>query len=181
MSSIQSPRGPNVIDRVFGPEGYLAQAFPAYQQRDGQITMSREVLGTLCNKGTLLVEAPCGVGKSVSYLVPAIFTALRTRTPVIIATAGIVLQEQLLNKDLPMLQKVLPRDFTGGVRRRAPHIWVHHSVYDSEVVALLKVKDEGAEVFRGGVKFSIRDDGNIIVPVDLSPEEHVGLTRVWVE
>ena len=60
----------------------------------------------------LVVEAGTGVGKSFAYLVPAILAATDRKIKVVVSTHTIALQEQLLQKDIPFLQAVLPIEFT---------------------------------------------------------------------
>ena len=60
---------------------------------------------------TLCVEAPTGVGKSFAYLVPAIYFATDTKQPVLITTETINLQEQLIHKDIPLLEQILGIEF----------------------------------------------------------------------
>lgn len=60
----------------------------------------------------LLVEAGTGVGKSFAYLLPAIRFAVQQRKRVVISTHTISLQEQLIDKDIPLLQAVYPDEFT---------------------------------------------------------------------
>src|SRR5271156_858674 len=59
-----------------------------------------------------MVEAGTGVGKSFAYLLPAIDFAVRNRKRVVISTHTISLQEQLIEKDIPLLQAVYPDEFT---------------------------------------------------------------------
>ncbi|HEY6071682.1 MAG TPA: helicase C-terminal domain-containing protein, partial [Chthoniobacterales bacterium] len=65
----------------------------------------------------LVVEAGTGVGKSLAYLVPAILFALEQHKKAIISTHTINLQEQLLNKDIPILKKVLPVEFEAALMK----------------------------------------------------------------
>src|SRR5207302_7041110 len=60
----------------------------------------------------LLVEAGTGVGKSFAYLLPAIDYAVKNKKRVVISTHTISLQEQLIEKDIPLLQAVYPDEFT---------------------------------------------------------------------
>src|SRR5919107_2804355 len=60
----------------------------------------------------LLAEAGTGVGKSFAYLLPAIDYVLRTKKRVVISTHTISLQEQLVEKDIPLLQSVYPDEFS---------------------------------------------------------------------
>ena len=66
----------NYIDEVFGPSGFLAQKFAGYEPRKAQIEIVRAIDDALTNEKNLLIEAPCGTGKGLSYLVPAIRHAL---------------------------------------------------------------------------------------------------------
>jgi len=84
----------------------LPAAWPGYTARAGQLAMVDAVSGAIDRGEHLVVEAPCGTGKSLAYLVPAILRARATGRPAIIATASIALQEQLVAKDLPALRDV---------------------------------------------------------------------------
>jgi ATP-dependent DNA helicase DinG len=97
---------------VFGPEGLIAQAHPEYEHRPGQIEMARAVMRAFEEKRHLIVEAGTGTGKTLAYLVPAVAAALGGRGRVIISTGTKNLQEQLMEKDIPFLQGVLPKKFT---------------------------------------------------------------------
>jgi len=95
------------VAAVFGQSGALARAFPGYAPRDGQVVMARLVHETAREGGGCLADAPCGTGKSLAYLAPSILHALKSNTRVVVATAGIPLQEQLVQKDLPALRRAL--------------------------------------------------------------------------
>lgn len=99
------------IDSVFGFGGLLAKKFPSYEMRSGQVGLANAVEHALTTSSHLLGEGPCGVGKSLAYLVPAIKKAVDTNNRVVVATANIALQEQLVRKDLPLLASILPFPF----------------------------------------------------------------------
>ena len=86
----------------------LKKEFPDFEHRPQQVEMAEAVFSCLQNNERLLVEAGTGVGKSFAYLVPAILSNKKT----IISTATIALQDQLINKDLTFLQKILPQKFS---------------------------------------------------------------------
>src|SRR5918996_283955 len=96
---------------VFGPEGLIAQAHPEYEYRPGQVDMARAVLRAFEEKRHLIVEAGTGTGKTLAYLVPAVAAALGGNGRVIVSTGTKNLQEQLMEKDIPFLQGILPRRF----------------------------------------------------------------------
>lgn len=74
--------------------------------------MADAVESNLDSKGRLLVEAGTGVGKSFAYLVPAIRRILERRERVVVCTHTISLQEQIFEKDVPLLKAVIPDEFT---------------------------------------------------------------------
>ena len=94
---------------VFGPDGLIAKAHPEYEYRPGQIDMARAVMRAFEEKRHLIVEA--GTGKTLAYLVPAVAAALGGNGRVIVSTGTKNLQEQLMEKDIPFLQSVLPKPF----------------------------------------------------------------------
>ena len=96
---------------VFGPEGLIAKAHPDYEYRPGQIEMAQAVMRAFEEKRHLIVEAGTGTGKTLAYLVPAVAAALGGNGRVIVSTGTKNLQEQLMEKDIPFLQSILPRQF----------------------------------------------------------------------
>ncbi|HKN82256.1 MAG TPA: helicase C-terminal domain-containing protein [Pyrinomonadaceae bacterium] len=96
---------------VFGPEGLIARAHPEYEYRPGQIEMARAVMRAFEEKRHLIVEAGTGTGKTLAYLVPAVAAALGGNGRVIVSTGTKNLQEQLMEKDIPFLQTILPKPF----------------------------------------------------------------------
>jgi ATP-dependent DNA helicase DinG len=85
----------------------LTSAWKGYAPRAGQLSMTGAVAKTIEQGGISAHESPCGVGKSLAYLVPAILHADREGRTVIVVTASIALQEQLVGKDLPALATAL--------------------------------------------------------------------------
>lgn len=102
----------DLVDDAFGPGGWISRRKANYAPREGQIILSRAIATAIEGKGRILAEGPCGTGKSYAYAVPAIASAFRSGQKAMIVTAGIALQEQLVNHDLPFLQKALPWEFT---------------------------------------------------------------------
>lgn len=96
---------------IFEKGGVIANTMDRFEHRPQQISMVRGVTDTF-NKGEfLLVEAGTGTGKSLSYLVPAIYWALQNDQRVIVSTNTKNLQEQLFFKDIPFLMKTLQAHF----------------------------------------------------------------------
>jgi len=89
------------------------------QHRPGQEQMAHEVAEAFTTGRHLLVQAGTGTGKSLAYLIPAMLAAQQTKKPVIVATATLALQSQLVGRDLPVftkaLAKALPRPPTFAI------------------------------------------------------------------
>lgn len=98
------------VETIFSPAGLLSRA-SNFEYRPQQQAMAVAVARALESGGHLCVEAGTGVGKSLAYLVPAILHAVRRKQKAVISTHTINLQEQLTDKDLPMLAAVLPERF----------------------------------------------------------------------
>jgi len=112
ISTIESqPAGSGVdlvrqVEEIFSPTGILSRA-KNFEYRPQQQAMAVAVARALEGREHLAVEAGTGVGKSLAYLVPAILFALAQKKKAVISTHTINLQEQLTQKDLPMLSAVL--------------------------------------------------------------------------
>ena len=97
---------------ILGPGGAIARRLHRYEERPEQLMMARAVARAIEGESHLMVEAGTGVGKSFAYLVPAILAASEAGKKVVVSTHTISLQEQLLEKDIPLLQAVMPQEFT---------------------------------------------------------------------
>jgi ATP-dependent DNA helicase DinG len=94
------------VEEIFSPNGILSRA-KNFEFRPQQQEMAVAVARALQNGGHLAVEAGTGVGKSIAYLIPAILFAVSHSKKAVVSTHTINLQEQLTEKDLPMLAGVL--------------------------------------------------------------------------
>lgn len=98
-----------------GVSGRMQELFPGYEQREGQRIMYDEVHTALSDDSHLLVEAGTGTGKSLGYLLPSLYYGLKENKKIVVTTHTIQLQEQLRQRDLPLLQEVLPVPFKAAV------------------------------------------------------------------
>ena len=87
------------LDDVFGPRGPLARTLAGFTSRRSQLAMAKRVALAIENRAPLVVEAGTGTGKTFAYLVPALLSGKR----VLISTGTRTLQDQLFNKDLPLV------------------------------------------------------------------------------
>jgi ATP-dependent DNA helicase DinG len=91
------------LEAVFGAAGPFARTLPGYEPRPGQLQMAQLVERGILEGMHTIVEAGTGVGKSLAYLVPAI----RSGKKVVLSTGTIALQEQLVLKDIPLVERAL--------------------------------------------------------------------------
>src|SRR5450432_1663799 len=104
---------PATLQNILGQDGAVARRLgDRYEFRSQQLEMASSVERAFKEGHHLLVEAGTGVGKSFAYLLPAIDYAVRTKKRVVISTHTIALQEQLIEKDIPLIQSVYPDEFT---------------------------------------------------------------------
>lgn len=93
--------------QIIKPEGVLSQVLKGFEPREAQQHMLKDVLDAFENDAIALIEAGTGTGKSIAYLIPALLWAIETKERTLISTNTITLQEQLIEKDIPLLTKAL--------------------------------------------------------------------------
>ena len=165
------------MQEIFGPEGLIAQAHPEYEYRPGQIDMARAVMRAFEEKRHLIVEAGTGTGKTLAYLVPAVSSALAGNGRVIISTGTKNLQEQLMEKDIPFLQSVLPSRFNATyMKGRSNYVCLHRlaRAEDSPVLEGLEEVDYFEEVSLWAKQTQIGDRSELAtLPESLSFWRHI--------
>ena len=130
------------MEEIFGKNGIIAKYHKDYEYRVGQIKMAEAVLRAFEEKKHLIVEAGTGTGKTLAYLVPAIAAAIGQKKRVIISTGTKNLQEQLMEKDVPFLQKVLPKKFTASAMKGRSNYACLYRIAKAENQPILEGLDE---------------------------------------
>ncbi len=102
---------PGEVAGHFAPDGCIGSALADYEERPEQLRMALAVTECFNQDAISLIEAGTGTGKSLAYLVPAVLRSLAGRERIVISTNTINLQEQLLRKDLPLLQRATGLEF----------------------------------------------------------------------
>ncbi len=121
--------------------------FKGFEYRQEQVKMAKIILDAFENSKNAVLEAPTGTGKSLAYLVPAVVFAKRHNKRVVISTNTKNLQQQLLKKDLPVLESIL--NFKSAIafgrnnylcKRKAENILSKGDafLFESDVYAILK-------------------------------------------
>ncbi|WP_410514845.1 ATP-dependent DNA helicase DinG [Paenibacillus sp. BR2-3] len=99
----------------------LQDSLPHYESREAQEIMFGEVMTALEEDKHLLIEAGTGTGKSLGYLLPAIYQSVRTEQKVMVSTHTINLQDQLRERDIPLLTQVVPFPFKAAIFKGRGH------------------------------------------------------------
>ncbi|PKG24101.1 ATP-dependent DNA helicase DinG [Niallia nealsonii] len=89
-------------------EKQMERALPFFRKRQGQLKMMETIYEAFCDNNHRLIEAGTGIGKSLAYLLPAAYFAFANKKQIVISTYTTQLQEQLINKELPLLKSTLP-------------------------------------------------------------------------
>ena len=100
------------VESALAPGGPVANSLERFEDRAEQRAMAAAVDRAMREGRRLVVEAGTGVGKSFAYLVPAVAAAAERGERVVIATHTLALQDQLLRKDVPLLLRSLPAEFS---------------------------------------------------------------------
>lgn len=130
------------MEEIFGQNGLIAKFHKEYEFRDGQIKMAEAVLKAFEEHKHLLVEAGTGTGKTMAYLVPAIAYATATGKRVVVSTGTKALQEQLMEKDIPFLQKIMPKKFTAAYMKGRSNYACLQRVKKAETQPILESLEE---------------------------------------
>ncbi|HBF33685.1 TPA: helicase [Candidatus Sumerlaeota bacterium] len=99
------------LEKILRKDGPLSKSMTQYEERPQQMEMLRTVANAFNGNGIAVIEAGTGTGKSLAYLLPAVYWAKKNGEKVVISTNTINLQEQLIHKDIPFLQKHLGLEF----------------------------------------------------------------------
>ncbi len=178
-------------DEILGPNGRIAARLKNYEHRDQQLEMARAVDCAIREKHHLIVEAGTGVGKSFAYLVPAILAAAgqqeeageqpgggkKSGLKVVIATHTISLQEQLLRKDLPFLNSVIPLEFTAVLAKgRGNYLCLRRLDSAAERAISLFARAEQFDELRQLKDWSKASEDGSLADLDYRP-----MPQVWDE
>lgn len=110
------------MEHVFNHAGLLSHYIDDYAPRQQQLEMAQAIDKTLTDATVLVAEAGTGTGKTYAYLAPAILSGQK----VFISTGTKNLQDQLFNKDLPMLRKALATSFSASLLKGRSNYLCHY-------------------------------------------------------
>ncbi|TBL79705.1 ATP-dependent DNA helicase DinG [Paenibacillus thalictri] len=113
--------GSNFNDFYDDLRNNLKTKFETYEERESQVIMLQEVEDAFQASRHLMIEAGTGTGKSLGYLIPALYYGMKQDKKIVVSTHTINLQEQLKERDLPLLHDIFPAPFEAAVLKGRSH------------------------------------------------------------
>ncbi|MGR6835845.1 ATP-dependent DNA helicase [Syntrophomonas erecta] len=99
------------VMKHFAPGGKIGEIVSGYRYREEQANLAGEVADAFIDKEFLVAEVGTGVGKTFAYLLPAVLWAVQEGEKVVVSTRTRALQQQIVDKDIPDLQQIVPQRF----------------------------------------------------------------------
>jgi len=132
------------LTHVFSDQGPLARVVPGYRARAGQVEMAAAVTEAIGTYGLLVAEAGTGTGKTFAYLVPALLSGAK----VIVSTGTKTLQDQLFDRDIPVVREALRVSVTVALLKGRANYVCHHHLERARAQGRFASRDDAAWLHR---------------------------------
>jgi len=163
------------MGEFFSDGGKLGKA-KGYESRPGQARMAERVAEIIEDRKHLVVEAGTGTGKSLAYLVPAAYAAQELGKKAIISTYTIHLQEQLFGKDVPIVQSLVPFEFTAALLKGRQNYLCPHRLKKAQQHQGDLFATGQAEQLRGLVEWAGKTKDGTLSDIDFQVD-----AAVWAQ
>jgi len=163
------------MGKFFSNGGKLGKA-KGYESRPGQAKMAERVAEIIEDRKHLVVEAGTGTGKSLAYLVPAAYAAQELGKKAIISTYTIHLQEQLFGKDVPIVQSLVPFEFTAALLKGRQNYLCPHRLKKAQQHQGDLFATGQAEQLKGLVEWARRTKDGTLSDIDFQVD-----VAVWAQ
>jgi ATP-dependent DNA helicase DinG len=163
------------MGEFFSDGGKLGKA-KGYESRPGQAKMAERVAEIIEDRRHLVVEAGTGTGKSLAYLVPAAYAAQELGKKAIISTYTIHLQEQLFGKDVPIVQSLVPFEFTAALLKGRQNYLCPHRLKKAQQHQGDLFAAGQAEQLKGLVEWARRTKDGTLSDIDFQVD-----AAVWAQ
>jgi ATP-dependent DNA helicase DinG len=108
---------PEKIAASLGEDGAVSALLPDWEPRQAQLDLLSLIIKGFNEDSVVAAEAGTGVGKSFAYLLPAMHFALENKEKVVISTATITLQQQLFEKDIPLVARAIGKEIKSVIMK----------------------------------------------------------------
>ena len=171
------------VAQFFAQNGPLAAHLSGHEVRSGQVKLALQIAKSLETGENLVAEAGTGIGKTLAYLVPAVFYAENNpNKQVIISTKTIALQDQLLNKDIPLIKDIIKpkrpilslKGRSNYLSIRRMNLAIEEPQLFHEMNSLTRSSLKNLRIWSGstltGEKADIHFDTNFLIGITRSPK-----------
>jgi ATP-dependent DNA helicase DinG len=155
-----------LIKDFFSTDGIIAKNKEGYEVREGQLDMSLSVAESLNDNKIALIEAGTGIGKSLAYLIPVFLWAEKNNERIVISTNTINLQNQLINKDIPFVKKILNSNLDAVIVKGRRNYLCKLKIYNVQSELEL---DEQAEELNTILKWAAITNEGVIDELNFEP------------
>lgn len=165
------------LEKFLQPDGAIAGILPGFELREPQLQMLADVGHAFNEDKIALIEAGTGTGKTMAYLLPAISWSIANGKRVVISTNTINLQQQLVEKDIPLIQKAFPKEFEAAlVKGRSNYICLrklHEAVGQPSLLDIDDAQSELEQIFAWSKKTKDGSKADLGVMPDNRVWEHI--------
>ncbi|MGP1600730.1 ATP-dependent DNA helicase [Treponema sp.] len=137
---------PLEVSALLSSGGPAEKIFPGFEERAGQLDLLQYICTAFNEDKIGVFEAGTGVGKSFAYLIPAVLWAVQNKERAVISTGTINLQQQLFEKDIPAVRRLLGIDFKAALMKGRQNYLCLRRLHDS--LAEADLFDEEKEVLQ---------------------------------
>jgi len=144
------------LPEIFSPEGPLAKSISGYRVRAQQVDMAERIAAAINSQSVFIAEAGTGTGKTFAYLVPA----LKSGGKVIVSTGTKTLQDQLFNKDLPMVRDALKAPVKIALLKGRANYVCHYHLKNALADGRFLTREDAADARRISVFAKVTQSGD---------------------
>jgi len=157
----------------FLPGGSFAKYLHQYEYRKPQVEMLKSVVTAFNEDKIAIIEAGTGTGKSLAYLVPAMFWSIKNQERVVVSTHTINLQEQLIEKDIPVLKKCCGVDFKSVLVKGRNNYICLRKVYNLRVEGGTLIEDKDRQQLNDLLEWAVKTRDGSKADLNFVPQDDV--------
>ncbi|OQZ04446.1 MAG: hypothetical protein B6D34_03615 [Candidatus Brocadia sp. UTAMX1] len=161
------------LSAQFQPEGNFARHLPQYEYRKPQVDMLKSVVDAFNEDKIAVIEAGTGTGKSLAYLAPAVFWSIKNQDRVVVSTHTINLQEQLMEKDIPILRTCCGLDFKSVLVKGRNNYVCLRKVYNLRFDGSALIDDEDRQQLNDLLAWAAKTRDGSKTDLNFVPQEDV--------
>ena len=153
--------------------GSFAKYLHQYEYRKPQVEMLKSVINAFNENKIAIIEAGTGTGKSLAYLVPAVFWSIKNKERVVVSTHTINLQEQLIEKDIPVLKKCCGIDFKSVLVKGRNNYICLRKVYNLRTEGGTLIEDKDRQQLNDLLAWAVKTRDGSKADLNFVPQDDV--------